>query len=64
MLMIVGMLNYIVTEQDKMKTFNTYSRREIESIVAEKLRKELDFIYEELKRLRVKIVDLERLKNA
>lgn len=45
-----------------MKTINIYSRKEIEEIVKEKLRKELDFIYEELKRLRVKIVDLERIK--
>lgn len=47
-----------------MKSVNIYSKKDIEQFIKERVTKELDFVYEELKRLRVRLNDLEEIVTS
>ena len=44
-----------------MRTINIYSKKEIAEMVKEELSSELNWIYSELKRLRLKLNDIEKI---
>ena len=44
-----------------MRTFTAFSKKDIEEIVKERLRKELGWIYKEIHRLRIKVNDIDKI---
>lgn len=47
--------------KNKMRTINIHSKEDIEEIVNERIEKNLSWVYEELNKLRLKIIDLEKI---
>lgn len=43
------------------KSFNIYSKEEIERMVQKKIQSNLDFVYKEIEKLRERILDIDRI---